>query len=317
VTTPAADPKVRRSGLGGTDVAKVLGVSRFGTPMSVWSEKMGYSAPLIQTEPMAWGLRLEDAIAQHWSREMSRPVFQRRQTVRVKGKPFLMAHLDRLVGARRTADAEALLEVKNADRFRADDFGEQNTDEVPPDYFLQGLHQAAVTDKPRVHFAVLIGGNHFRKYVYERDLTLERPIEQRLEEWWQDHIVKGIPPEVDGSESSFEYLRSRYPVETLPETEWSEEIEKWALIHQAAHEAERAGEAEKALAKNMLRDLLGGAGTAQGNGITVRWTTVRGARRFRLDELLKARPDLAPVITEFTTPDPDGRRLTVTVKEQG
>jgi predicted phage-related endonuclease len=186
---------------------------------------------------------------------------------------------------------------------------------VPADYFLQGLHQAMVTNKPVVHYAVLIGGQAFRKYVYERDVTLERPIRERLIEWWQDHVVKGDPPDVDGSESAYEYLRGRYPRETLAETEMTDEIEQWALQYEAAKHAMSAEEARKSDAGNHLRDLLGEAGLASRNGITVRYSTVKSAERLRLDQLLKARPDLGPLITEFTLRDPDYRRLTVDVKE--
>ena len=48
----------RRKGLGGTDAAKVLGLSRFGGPADLYMEKLGLSAELVQTEAMEMLLRL-------------------------------------------------------------------------------------------------------------------------------------------------------------------------------------------------------------------------------------------------------------------
>src|SRR5690606_22255314 len=56
--------KRRRDGLGGSDVAKVLGISGFGSPWSVYVEKIGAVEPdsLEPTDQQVRGRYLEDGV---------------------------------------------------------------------------------------------------------------------------------------------------------------------------------------------------------------------------------------------------------------
>ena len=51
----------RRKHITGTDVAAILGLSRFKTPLRVWLEKKGEIEP-DENEAMRWGKRLERVI---------------------------------------------------------------------------------------------------------------------------------------------------------------------------------------------------------------------------------------------------------------
>lgn len=304
--TGFSDPKVRRTGVGGGDVAKICGVSRFGGAMDVFMEKMGFSAPLVETQPMLWGKRLEDTVARYWSEVTGVKIRRVNRTLRHPVKHFAFAHLDRA-----TVGGD-ILEVKTSGAFVANDWGEPDTDQVPADYFLQGLHYAHVTDKPRVHYAVLIGGQAFRKYVYERDRELEREIEDRVEAFWHDNVEKGIPPDIDGSESAGRYLSLRHPRVLVPTVEWSEDIEAAALAYHAAREQVTAAETAKGLWRNKIAELLGDAGESTAPGFVVRYSETAGAKRVDLDALRHAHPAIA---AEFTKVSEPSRRVTVDVRE--
>lgn len=305
VFTGNSDPKVRRTMIGGSDVAKICGVSRFGGPMDVFMEKMGYSAPLVETEAMGWGKILEDTVARHWSKVTGIPVRRVNRTVRHPVKFFAAAHVDRLAGP-------DILEVKTSGVFAASDYGESDTDQVPADAFLQGLHYAHVLDRPRVHYAVLIGGQSFRKFVYERDRELETEIEDRVSAFWHDNIEKGIPPDVDASESAAQYLSLRHPAVLVPTVELTEEIETEALAYDVARREVKQWEVQQKLRRNRLAALLGDGGEASRPGLVVRWSDTEGAKRLDLDALRAAHPKIA---AEFTRQDPPSRRLTVSIKE--
>lgn len=303
--TGNADPAVRRTMIGGSDVAKICGVSRFGGPMDVFMEKMGHSAPLVETSPMAWGKLLEDTVARYWSKQTGIPVRRVNRTLRHPVRFFAGAHVDRLAGP-------DILEVKTSGAFVANDWGEQDTDQVPADPFLQGLHYAYVLNRPKVHYAVLIGGQAFRKYVYERDRELEREIEDRVESFWHDNVEKGVPPDIDGSESAGRYLSLRHPRVLVPTVEWSEDIEAAALAYHAAREQETAATAAKGLWRNRIAELLGDAGEATAPGFVVRYSETAGAKRVDLDALRAAHPAIAQEFTKVSEPS---RRVTVDVRE--
>ncbi|MFH1500284.1 MAG: YqaJ viral recombinase family protein, partial [Verrucomicrobiota bacterium] len=60
----------RRSGLGGTDVPRILGLAPpgWGGEFAVWAEKTGQSGGIDETEAMRWGRLLEPVVAEEWAR---------------------------------------------------------------------------------------------------------------------------------------------------------------------------------------------------------------------------------------------------------
>ena len=54
---------VRKTGIGGSDVAAVLGISPWKSPLDVFLDKTGKSAPEPENDAMYWGTRLETLVA--------------------------------------------------------------------------------------------------------------------------------------------------------------------------------------------------------------------------------------------------------------
>ena len=109
----------RRTGLGGTDLPKILGVSRFGGPMDVFMEKQGLTAPLIETEAMRWGSILEEPVAQEYARKSGRKVRHAAGFLRHPAYQWAYANLDRWSLKRGTA--KRVLECKTGGEFTKKD----------------------------------------------------------------------------------------------------------------------------------------------------------------------------------------------------
>ena len=56
---------MRKAGIGGSDAAAVIGLSRWKSPFQVWLEKTGQTEPddLSNNEYVYWGTVLEQAVA--------------------------------------------------------------------------------------------------------------------------------------------------------------------------------------------------------------------------------------------------------------
>ena len=54
----------RRKGIGGSDVAAIIGLSPWTTPLDIYEQKLGIALPSEETEAMYWGTALEPAIRQ-------------------------------------------------------------------------------------------------------------------------------------------------------------------------------------------------------------------------------------------------------------
>ncbi len=182
--------EARRGGIGGSDVAAILGLSPWKTPLDVYLDKTGQSEPEEENEAMYWGTILEDIVAREFMKRTGLKVRRRNQIFEHSTLPFLRANIDRdIVGER------AVLECKTTSGFNRDQWGEPYTDLVPFPYLCQTMHYMSVLDYDYAYMAVLIGGNDYRIYFIRRNAELEEHIIRLCTDFWQNHVVKGIPPE--------------------------------------------------------------------------------------------------------------------------
>lgn len=185
-------------GLGASDAAAILGVSRWHSPLDVWNQKMGIAKPEKKEEHQEWGLLLEPALAARYSQITGRRL-RRVGTIRSKVHPLLYAHPDRLV-----VGESGLVEIK---------VSRSAWDEIPIYYKTQAIQQMICADREWVDFAVLVHGQRFLTPIprLERDRSIEPDFIAELEDWWQRHIIGGEPPDMDGGEAGKQYLRKTYP----------------------------------------------------------------------------------------------------------
>lgn len=153
----------RRSGIGSSDLAAILGISRYGNALRVWHDKTG-GLPLESddSEPALWGRALEDTVAREWARR-NRSVVRRVGLVANTDRPWQMCTLDRRVLECPLAEnrERCAVEIKCRAAFKA---GMWRTG-CPDDVLAQTLWQADVCGYDHMHVAVLIGGNDYRQFV--------------------------------------------------------------------------------------------------------------------------------------------------------
>ncbi|MDU3930326.1 MAG: YqaJ viral recombinase family protein [Veillonella sp.] len=145
--------KVRKLGLGGSDMAAVLGLSPWRSPIDVWLDKTSDAVEEKESEPMYWGNVLEEVVAQEFAKRSGYKVRNNNFTLQSEEYPYLLANIDReIVGL------DAGLECKTANAFKANEW---DGDNVPDAYYIQCQHYMAVTGKSSWWIACLVGGNTF------------------------------------------------------------------------------------------------------------------------------------------------------------
>ena len=87
----------RRAGIGSSDIAAILGISRYGNALSVYHDKTG-GLPLESddSEPALWGRLNEETVAREWARR-NRSWVRRVGLVQNIDRPWQMCTLDRRV----------------------------------------------------------------------------------------------------------------------------------------------------------------------------------------------------------------------------
>lgn len=196
-------PKARRNGIGASDIAAVLGISPWATPLELFLEKTGELPPQEDTPILRRGRRLEPVIIEFYEEETGHTVT--RQQDRVIGvEPWMMATLDGYDVA-----ANAPVEVKSVNAFAAHDFGDHGSDDVPLHYAAQVHWQVMLTGAETGYLAALIGSDDFRIFELRRDRDLEQMLVARAREFWQRVIDRRPPEPTTALDVSLLYPRDR------------------------------------------------------------------------------------------------------------
>jgi putative phage-type endonuclease len=246
----------RRTGIGASDVAAILGLSPWASPWSVWAEKIGALPPeddLSDDDPREFGRRAEAMVGPWFSDKTGLHIAGQQLWLTHKTERWALATPDGVVvGSDDSWIGDALggLEIKT-------DFGKP-WDEIPAHYQSQGQWQMYVADWPKVWFAVL-HGRRFRIYELDRDQADIDFMAGRCRDFWHDYVLTATPPPIDGSEATERALKALYPEGSGEAVELADAGRfRLAQLSDAKFERKQAVALEKD-ASNHLRAMLGSA----------------------------------------------------------
>ena len=194
----------RRSGIGGSDVAPILGLSRWRTPRDIWLSKID-TAVDIEDRPTLQqliGTALEEHVLRLYSEQTGRTVRRSHQLLRDPDHPCLVANLDARAAGR-------IIEIKTARN--SDDWGDPGSDDIPQEYWLQVQHYLQVTRTPVADVAVMfLDESTPAVSVYEVPRSDQyAEVVAELVDWWNRHVEGGTEPvPVTGQDCSRRWPRS-------------------------------------------------------------------------------------------------------------
>lgn len=248
----------RKKGIGGSDVAAILGHSKYKTAIDVYLEKTtDYERPVDDKNRLRMdiGNALEklliDSFKNRYEHEGLR-VWTSLNTFHDVNNNYLIANIDGLVwketenkvkgtiypiligapgGYTYEGDAVAILETKTA-RQRTDEWGEAGTNIIPIEYLMQIAHYCSVTDVPKAFISVFFKqSEEMVDYIYYRDSALEAYITERLINFWENHVLKGVlPPLQTALDTKFVYNNIEIIQLKLEDTELRQEIENYKVL---------------------------------------------------------------------------------------
>ncbi len=260
----------RRKGIGGSDVAGILGVSKWSSPIKVYMDKIGELPPVEDNEAMYWGRVQEEIVAKEFELRSGMKV-RRSNVIHQHPKyPWMLANVDRLI-----IGQKAGLECKTASSYLLDAW---EGDQVPDAYLLQCMHYMEVLGYDEWWIAVLIGGNRFVYKKIERDQELIDFIVQKEAEFWQ-RVENRTPPDFDGSEASGVLLSKLYPQSVDGEVALlNPEEDEWIKAYLSAKQEIKTVEERLTLAENHLKGLMGECEFARCGEFEIKWKTQKSNR---------------------------------------
>lgn len=275
--------KIRKLGLGGSDMSAVLGVNQWRSPLDVWLDKTSDAVDEKESEAMYWGTVLEDIVAQEFSRRTGFKVRNNNYTLQSEKWPYLLANIDReIVGQ------DAGLECKTANAFKADEW---QGDNVPDAYYIQCQHYMAVTGKSSWWIACLVGGNTFYYKEIKRNEEVIRAIIDTGAEFWQLVETKTMPAP-DDSKACGETLKKLYQHSNGKAIELPAAYSNAVLDYLKIKEQLTELEAQKRGIENLLKDYMKDNEKATAGEYVVSWKTTKPRATFDSKTFKEDCPDL-------------------------
>ena len=184
----------RKTYIGGSDLGSILGISNFRTELDVYFEKTSEGvAEDTAGEAAYWGNVLEDVVAQEYAKRTGFKIEKPAGLIHHSEHPFIACNLDYWVIDNK--GNRHILECKTANQMKVTCWGEEGTDQIPESYLYQVAYYAAITGASRVDIAVLIGGQDFRIYRYDKDEVKESQLIKAAKKFWNNHVLAGVPPQ--------------------------------------------------------------------------------------------------------------------------
>lgn len=191
----------RHLGIGGSDAPIILGLSRYQDKLDLFIEKIGGGTPQETNQFMEWGNRLEPFIVAEYESQMDCKVEQPTTTFVHPEYPWMRANVDGLIVGK-----NGILECKTTSSYQFSHWQKERKNLMPLTYRVQVAHYCAVLNKDFAHVAVLVGGQDFKIYVYERCLKLEQKIIEKERIFWEEHVLKRYPP-IDADSNILNFIK--------------------------------------------------------------------------------------------------------------
>ncbi len=251
----------RASGIGGSEVAAILGLSPWQSPFSLWHAKAnGWESS--QSPEMEWGHYVEPALlAWYFDHSESVEEFSRGGTYARPGRRWQHANPDAL-GTEYGAFGRRELVVVEAKKGGDEDWGRPGTDEVPVHYRVQGVWYCDVLDAARADFIVTNYGRAPRVYTVRYDPEEARLIRGHAAAFWRS-LQHGIEPPLDDHVETIATVRRLHPEIDGTAVAVDEQL---LLDWHVKCAAKRVAEAEEREANARVLAAMGDARRAQING---------------------------------------------------
>lgn len=297
----------RKSGIGGSEAAAILGLSHWTTPVQVWLDKTGRAEPKEETEAMRIGTELEDFVARRYCQETGRTV---QRFNRMIHKGCLLGNFDRLVVPDGEKVASHMGEVRTDTLLECKTSSREWDGEVPPYYLVQVLHYQGL--EPRLQHAdvacLFLGRKHFEIFRVERDDELIARMQERLIAWWEEFVVGNkMPPPMNEADCRLIWARSNPGKKVVANAE----IEDKLLRYAKAKADEKTAKGIAAEMQSAICAFIGEAEVLTGldGKPLLTWKSAKDSTTTDWEALARKLGATEAQIAEFTKTTPGSRRF--------
>jgi putative phage-type endonuclease len=197
----------RANGIGGSEIAAVLGLSKWESHFSLWHRKLGRIPERPQNPDQEWGTRLEPAILQKFADDHPElDVDVHPGTWRNTERPWQIANPDALAYWSTEEDGTAaayVVEAKNVN----DRIAYEWDNGPPPYYVAQTRWYLDTFGLDRAVIAALFGGSDYQEFEIHPDPDDTLLMREAGAAFMRSLGPLGIRPDIDAHGATYEALR--------------------------------------------------------------------------------------------------------------
>lgn len=271
-TAQAFTKEERQSYVGASEVAAIMGLSRYETPLDIFHRKMGLSPDFEDNPHIRRGNRLEHIAAEYYTEQTGHKLRRYTEALVHPEMLYFRGHVDRIVvGEKRIWEGKC----PSVAAFR-----KMQRDGLSESYIIQAQALMGLGGYPVLTWDVFcadvwdaaVFDIEFNPAIYER-------IESAVRDFWQNHVIPKIPPDADGK-SDIEFDRIGGQDITRREDEsFTKKAAALAEASQLKSDAESLYEVAK---QDVLDAVEGIPGIYEGGGLRLYYTEQPG--RVTLDK---------------------------------
>jgi putative phage-type endonuclease len=197
---------LRRQGIGGSDLAGIMGMSNYSTPIDIYLDKTGQTEIEEEENPLFWwGHKLEPLVIQKYELMYPGEKIKSAHGMLVsKAWPWMVANPDGIISNPDVTNEDGVIsfgekgvfEIKTIG-FAGDEWGHDggNEEDIPEKYYCQVAHYLAVTGfKYAVVAAFFMASREIRRYFIDRDESVTQNIVAIEDKFWHEHVIPQEPP---------------------------------------------------------------------------------------------------------------------------
>lgn len=251
--------------LGGSDLAAVLGLSQWGTPLTVYSRVVsaleGRYRPGKADAYQSRGNIMERAVLEVYAERTGARLLPGPKLTH-PDMPFVRASLDSLA----ERDGRIVVDAKTIAASERHHFGQEGTDQVRQDILFQQVLYIGIGQKtghvtrPMADVPVLgLNGADPVVFTIGFDPELFSMLEAAMERFWKDHVLPRRPPPVTDPLRDADAAGALYPRHSGEAHDWNElatpeqvAVREWLLAKHEREEAERHEKVWEARVKLIL-----------------------------------------------------------------
>lgn len=284
----------RRKGLGGSDIAPILGISKWSSAIDIWLSKTNQKHDdCVQSEVMEWGHILEPVIREHFRKVTGKKVIEVKAILQSIEHPYMIADIDGLTED--NSGNPAILECKCVSEYKRSEW----EDDIPVYYRTQVEHYLAVTGLGTAYVAALIGGNSFVIREVHADKEMQEMLVAVEADFWRK-VVNMERPAPDSSDACKALLDNIYKGGVSEKIVLPDEAIEWLDLYLEATVLEDSAKEQKQLASNNLKAIMGDNDVATCQGHTISWKPV-SSERFDSKAFKEEQPELYSKYTKSST----------------